>query len=496
MNSSNKIFFGVFWSVIVNLTNALYGFLAVPLLITYFGRSNYGLIALAISINGYMTLLDMGFGSTNVRFFAEWLSNNNILKLKKLFSTTNAFYGLVGIINAIILVVVYIGADHIFNLEIAQRQILRNLLVILMVSSVVNWYTASFNQFIQASENVAWVQKMLLSSKLFTIFSLVLTITLKLSIEQYFFLTIASVWLTIPCLVIKIKKIAPYLSFYPHFDIDTFKEILPYSLNIFSFSIFSILYQSSRSFLLGVESTVGDVADFSILAGIAGIVQSLTGVFCGAILPSSSKAIALKDETAYNKIAYQGTKYVTIFVSFCVFGMCSIASPLLKVYVGDEFLHLTPWLYVFLLTLLSNHILANSSLILGGRNILPLSKMTAVSSLLAISSMWLLIPYYKIGGVVIAMVLYNVMQQLYYYLYYWPRLLHIKSAKILKTSTVPIFFAGGVTCIMTIIIPLPNNEWILIFCRGILFSLVYSFMIFIFMSKNDLIFFKNILKIH
>lgn len=94
------------------------------------------------------------------------------------------------------------------------------------------------------------------------------------------------------------------------------------------------------------------------------------------------------------------------------------------------------------------------------------------------------------------MVLYNVMQQLYYYLYYWPRLLHIKSAKILKTSTVPIFFAGGVTCIMTIIIPLPNNEWILIFCRGILFSLVYSFMIFIFMSKNDLIFFKNILKIH
>lgn len=197
--------------------------------------------------------------------------------MKKLFSTTNAFYGLVGIINAIILVVVYIGADHIFNLEIAQRQILRNLLVILMVSSVVNWYTASFNQFIQASENVAWVQKMLLSSKLFTIFSLVLTITLKLSIEQYFFLTIASVWLTIPCLVIKIKKIAPYLSFYPHFDIDTFKEILPYSLNIFSFSIFSILYQSSRSFLLGVESTVGDVADFSILAGIAGIVQSLTG---------------------------------------------------------------------------------------------------------------------------------------------------------------------------------------------------------------------------
>lgn len=188
-------------------------------------------------------------------------------------------------------------------------------------------------------------------------------------------------------MVIKIKKIAPYLSFYPHFDIDTFKEILPYSLNIFSFSIFSILYQSSRSFLLGVESTVGDVADFSILAGIAGIVQSLTGVFCGAILPSSSKAIALKDETAYNKIACQGTKYVTIFVSFCVFGMCSIASPLLKVYVGDEFLHLTPWLYVFLLTLLSNHILANSSLILGGRNILPLSKMTAVSSLLAISSM-------------------------------------------------------------------------------------------------------------
>lgn len=64
MSSSKKIVSGVIWSTFVNVINALYGFVAVPILINHFGKAEYGLIGLAMSVNVYMNLMDMGFNST------------------------------------------------------------------------------------------------------------------------------------------------------------------------------------------------------------------------------------------------------------------------------------------------------------------------------------------------------------------------------------------------------------------------------------------------
>ena len=58
MGSSKKIVSGVVWSTIVNIVNAVYGFIAVPILINHFGKAEYGLIGLAMSVNVYMNLMD------------------------------------------------------------------------------------------------------------------------------------------------------------------------------------------------------------------------------------------------------------------------------------------------------------------------------------------------------------------------------------------------------------------------------------------------------
>ena len=88
MGSSQKIVSGVLWSTLFNIVNAVYSFVAVPILIGYFGKSQYGLIGLAMSINVYMRLMDMGFNSTNVRFFSTWLAEHNLDKVRKAFQTS------------------------------------------------------------------------------------------------------------------------------------------------------------------------------------------------------------------------------------------------------------------------------------------------------------------------------------------------------------------------------------------------------------------------
>ena len=42
MGSSKKIAQGVFWTTFFNIVNGVYGFISVPILIAYFGKSDYG----------------------------------------------------------------------------------------------------------------------------------------------------------------------------------------------------------------------------------------------------------------------------------------------------------------------------------------------------------------------------------------------------------------------------------------------------------------------
>ena len=74
MNSKTAILTGVSWTVTLNIVNGIYGFLSVPLLLFLYGKSHYGLIAIALSINLYLRLLDLGFNSTNVKFYSVWMA--------------------------------------------------------------------------------------------------------------------------------------------------------------------------------------------------------------------------------------------------------------------------------------------------------------------------------------------------------------------------------------------------------------------------------------
>ena len=494
MSSSKRIFSGVMWSIIYNVVNALYGFSLVPILISYFGKAEYGLISLATSLNAYMRLLDMGLTSTNVRFFSNWLSKGDTEKARKLFSTCTAFYTVVGLINAIVLCVVYFFSDSIFNVTPAQDVILKQLLLILVVSAFVNWFTSCYNQIIQATENVDWAQKQMLATKLLMVVVLLSTIYFELTVVQYYILTVLSVWVVLPWVVRKIRHIAPFISFMPRFDKQVFKEILPYTLGVFSFMIFSFSYDQLKPVLLGIQGTVESVTNYKVMMGIVGLCTSVCSVFITTLLPSSSKVMANNDTEAYYKIAYQGTKYIMAFMVFCVFGMMCIDKDLLVLYVGEEYLYLVKWLNVLICILLTNHILAISSLILGGTNIKPLARMTAVSAVLAIATGWFAIPHLQVGGVALSAIVYNVCQMLFYYLYFWPKVMKINSWKIFSTIVLPLTLIGVAIYMIESYIPHLDSHVLNVVIFGCLFVVLYIPMLFIYFNKTDRQFIYNLIK--
>lgn len=492
MGSSQKIVSGVVWSTICNIVNAIYGFIAVPILINYFGKAEYGLIGLAMSVNVYMQLMDMGFNSTNVRFYSTWLAKGDYIRLNRGFQSSLSLYGIIGLINFFALVSVGLFCEKLFNVTIEQGNTLMHLFMILSVSAFCQWFSSCYDQLIKATENIAWIQKRTLFTKFLMILVLVITIVVELSIEWYFLLTCFAALAIVPLSVKKIRSNMDFISFMPKWDTASIKEMLPYCLNIFSFSLFQFSFYNLRPVFLGIQGTVESVADYRILNGIIGIVTLLGGAFVGILLPSTSKIVAQNDKNAYYRVAYDGTKYISIMISFCCFGMMSVGSEVLTMYVGKSYLYLIPWFNLWLLCTLSTHNQAISSLILAGNDIRAITYNSIVASILGLISAWVLIPHYDIGGVCIAFAIYAIIQITFYYLYYWPKKMGINSWKVFSECFFVYVLIGIAAYYITLQIHTFSSVFITFVIKGSSFILLFILLLCFAIKKEDRIFFVRL----
>ena len=494
MQRNQKIASGIVWSVIATLAHAVYGFISVPLLLNYFGSQNYGIIGIATSINVYMQMTELGFKSTSVRFFSAWLGEEKYDKTKKLFQTNLALYGCIALFNAAVILVLSFFSAPLFHLQPEEDALLKSLLYILTASSLINWFSACMDQLIEGTENVAWIQRRNLLPKALQFLIIFATIYFSLSIFSYFLLTAFVLVSVLPLSVWKIKKEVSFASFIPRIDKGVLHEILPYFLNIFSFSIFQFSFENLRPVLLGIQGDVSAVTDFRILNGMISIVWAVGFLFLNTLLPSTSRIVAQGNQNAFHKVAYAGTKYASIASGFCVFGMMSVGSEMITLYVGEEYQRIVPWLYLWLLCSLSTHTKVITSLILAGSDIKGITKCTIFASILGLACTWLLIPYYQVGGCILAICVYVACELAFYYGYYWPKKMQVRSGYIFCRCFLPYVCLGGVLAFCITRYICIGNAWLAFFAKGVCFAVCYTAVCLLLLTKEDWTFLKSALR--
>lgn len=497
MNGAKKIFSGIKWTYANAIISSIYGFFSVPILLDYFGKANIGLIALATSLNVYLQLMDLGISGTTIRYFATWIAKNDKEKTQKLFGTSLFFLSIIGLVNTLILLFVCHFSDVIFNIDQQQASCVKLLLIILGINAFFSWATSPIDQIIKAGENVAWLQKRALFPTLFQVAILILTIVFKLKLPIYFALSTFSYLIILPITIHKAKSLYPFIKFKPNFDLCIFKEILSYSISIFSFGIFQFSMLNLRPVILGIQCDIESVADFKIMNGIIGMVLTISSCFFSVMLPSSTRVVAQGNEDAKNKITYDGTKYITIILSLMIFGGIVVGDYLLQIYVGKSFSNLHIWLSIWLLSLFVQHNQAISTLIFAGTNLKPIAYISAFSTIIGLVLCWFLSPLFKVGGTVIGYFVYTLSQTTFYYAYYWPKVMHIDSRLVFRYSFAPPFLCGLIcaTCSKSLI-SLFNLSTVSSFLfAGCSFTIIYLILTyFVVINNNDKEFLLKLLR--
>ncbi len=448
MRKVKTIVSGVTWTVIQNVVNILYGIISVPFLLGYFGKEEYGLIGLALSVNVYMQLLDMGMTNSNVRFFSEFIAKGDEQRVQKLFSLTYLFYAAIGLINSIVLFGLSFWVESLFKITPEQAVILRNLLWILALNATFSWVSVCFDQLLRAGELIDWIKKRATFLKLMQFLVLWMVIGFKMSIEVYFFGYIFIATFILPWTIVKTKRIFPKLRLVLNFDKGIFVTVYPYALSLFSFSIFHFLAFNFRPLLLGGLSGPGAVAEFNVMNTIAMVVTVISGSFIQVLLPIVTKMSVKEERTGIDRMINDGTKYVVILLSAIIFILIVNINELFTLYVGDEYTSLSTWMIIWLLTLLLGHRSVMTSLIFTEKRLKPVAVMGGIAMIVALLLYVMLIPKYGVGGVVIGFTAHELLHTLFYYLYYIPRKFGINTFRMSLKSVFPSWMWMGVTTIV------------------------------------------------
>lgn len=468
MEKGKIVFNGVLWTVILNVVNVLYGIVSVPFLISYFGKEEYGLIGLALSVNVYTQLLDMGMTNSNVKFFAEYIAAKDKQKTRRLFSLTQAFYLSIGILNSSILFILAFTCQHIFNVTEEQTLILRNLLLILALNSTFSWISVCYDQFIRANDLIDWIKKRTALLKILQFVLLFATIVFKFPIEIYFCGYIFMATVILPLSIRKAKRIAPYLNFRFRFDIQLLKEIYPYALGIFSFSIFQFLAYNFRPLFLGGMIGPEAVAEFNVMNTIASVVVIVSSSFLQVFLPLITKMKVNNQNKEIENMMLNGTKFACILVSALVFLLILSVDEIFTVYVGDEYTSLSWWMSIWLLTFLMSHRNVMASLVFTQRRIKSVAWMGLFAMIASIMCYGMLIPLCGIGGVIVGFTIHELIHTLFYYTYFLPRKFDLSTWRIFKKSVLPSWLYFGGACVLLSIVfrYLSLPPWGLLLCKS------------------------------
>lgn len=485
------IFFGAAWGILSKIIAGIANFITVPFLIAFYGKANYGLIALSFSLNAYLRLMELGVGTGAVRFFSLWFTNKDKIKVQKVSQSSIIFYGVLGIINAVVFLLIANFSDYIFEFTNNQNQIFKLMMYILSATSIINWTSNVITQLLTATREISWLNKVSFITSILNIAVAYLAVTFNFPLTLYFLLYIISTIILIPINILRLKVTNIPISelLRPNWHPQVFKEVFKYSISIFAMGIFQFSADYLRPIILGSLSSNGPgvLTEFRILQTFGMLITMIGGGFINIILPYSTKAFATNDKFNLNLLMFQGTKYISILLSFLIFILVCNSKLLLILYVGNEYSHLSLYLNIWLITLLYLHNAPVSSMILATGKTKFLVWLAAFSSIICLSITAFFASQYNVGAAVIGYLIYIIVHLLGDYFYNIPKVLKLNSLRIFS-SVFPSVIVGSTTCL---IVYYTNNLWqnlpVLsqIVINSVIFICIYILLSLSFVIKKD-----------
>jgi O-antigen/teichoic acid export membrane protein len=316
----------------------LIGVMMLPFNITHLGQSTYGLWVLVASVTMYFSILDLGYGVSQVKFASEYRARRDSEGLNQIVSSLFFLFCIIGLAAFAIGFLLAVNLERFFNITPAQAVTGRDVLLIISAYLAIGFPASVFGGIVNGFQ-----RNYLNGFVSITTSIVVAVVNIAVLLAGYGLLELVAATTTVRALSYVGYTMNAYRA-YPGLRIRLSNVRLPRLREVTSFSVFILLidlanklnYATDAMVIGAVMSTVA-IAIWAVAQRLIDATQTITGQLNGALFPIIVDTAALGREDRLRELFIQGTRISLAMVIPIVTGLSLLAEPLVMAWVGPEF---------------------------------------------------------------------------------------------------------------------------------------------------------------
>lgn len=288
---------GVFLSYFNIALQVIIGFLYVPILLHFIGKSEYGLYQLMGSLIAYFSIMDFGLSAAVIRFYAKYKALKDSIGMENILAISVRGYGTVTVLALAIGFVCYGFLDDIFagSMTVSEVNEAKQIFLLLLLNIVITLSTMVFRSVINAHERFFFLKGME------TIQLVLQPILVVLVLQRHPSAFSVAAVQTVLNLVLSGARV--YYCFHDlhvkiHFHYwnhELFSEFKKLALSVFAVSLIDQVFWKTNQIILGIISGTTAVAVYSIASLIYMNYMALSTAISGVYLPHVTGMVARKE---------------------------------------------------------------------------------------------------------------------------------------------------------------------------------------------------------
>ncbi|AYZ73041.1 hypothetical protein EGX98_02615 [Fusobacterium necrophorum] len=454
-----------------------------PIFLNYLGSSDYGINSFIQSIMGYLSMLNLGFGTTMLRYLVQYEEKNEIEKYKYLVGIFLVIFIILSLICIIIGILIYSNLPFFLQDSFSFEEIMKTqkIFLILLINMSISFPFIICSTYIHSKERFLYLRGL-------SFFTLVMNPITGLILLKFGFglvaITVSTLCYSILTIILNIFY-SVYLGIKIKFyfkDFTLIKELFKFSFYIFLGILIDRLYWSTDRLIIGKYLGAATVGVYSISSVFNQMYMSISTSVSEVLSPKVNQLTVKKSNLEISDLFIKVGRIQYILMGLICTGFLLFGKEFITFWVGKSYSKDIYYMTLWIMLPLTVPLIQNTGIvILQAKNLHKFRSLIyfIIALLNIFFSLILVNNYGALGcsiGTGISFCIGNIIIiNIYYYkkveldiVQFWKEILHM---------TYPIFISIILGYILKYF--LPPSTILLLLLEIVLYTIVYILLMFL-----------------
>lgn len=311
-----------------------------PVIIHSLGNYDYGVWEMVFAVVGYMGLLDFGLTPAIIRNVARQNAFKDALALRRIYSSSFAFFSFVGMASAAILLVASLRPQIFFS-SFAQVELQKYsiFLIIVAIQVFFNFFGLVFDAFLEGLQcyslrnGVTIITSIIGSLFMYPLLKLgggLLILAAGNAIG--FSLKVIFYWTTL-----RRKKYGHYRFRFSDVNLETFKELFLFGFKSFLYALSFMAGRASDKLIIGACLGPSIIPFYSIPLNLLTQIRNLIWSAARIFMPLFSELDANNEKEQIKTLLFNASRYGLAIIFPVLIGVCLLGPDFIRYWIGVKY---------------------------------------------------------------------------------------------------------------------------------------------------------------